>query len=154
MRRSNRWIGLAVVLLLVVTVAAVAQGRPGRNNQGRSQPQSGTCCWQCQTLDLETTRTVIGTVTDFTGGPGVGTPTVSLDAPGEELAIVIGPYRLWAASGLTIEAGRELEVTFATCLQTAKLVAIQVKDLETGAVVQLRDPKTGKPLAGPWSGRR
>lgn len=100
--------------------------------------------------DMSAVTTVTGTVVSITAEVGAGYPTLVLLAGGQELTIYISPYRLIAASGLLIEPGMELEVTYAPAETTSGtvLLAISITDPVTGIVVQLRDPETGFPLTG------
>ncbi|HSG38139.1 MAG TPA: hypothetical protein VLE27_00755 [Thermoanaerobaculia bacterium] len=152
MKRSILWFALTATLLLV-TVAAVAQPGtgPGRRGAGGGP---GTGCMACANLDLTTVETMTGTLVSLEGGPGEGVPTLTLKDGDDTMEIVIGPYRLWAASGLEIHPGEEVTVTFATCDKTGHRVAMAVKDEKTGRTVQLRDPETGKPLVSGHRGRR
>lgn len=152
MKRSTFWLALTAILLLVA-VAAVAQPGTGPNRRGTGVGP-GAGCLACATLDLTTVETVTGTLASLEGGPGEGVPTLTLKDGDDTMEIVIGPYRLWAASGLEIDPGEEVTVTFATCDETGHRVAMAVKDEETGRTVQLRDPETGKPLISGRRGRR
>lgn len=148
MKRLMNWLAMAVIALLVAA-AALAQTP---NRRGTGNP--GTGCLACQSLDLKKVETLTGTAVSLEGGPGEGVPTLILKDGADELEIVIGPYRLWAASGLEVTPGEELTVTYAPCVKTSHLVALSVTEEETGKTVQLRDPKTGLPLSFGGRGRR
>lgn len=107
-------------------------------------------------LDLTKVETVTGDVVSWSGGPGIGEPTLVLTAGGEELTISVGPYWAWLASGIEAETGKELTVTYAPCTARDRLAALSVTDEETGETAQLRDPATGFPIAprGTRGGRR
>lgn len=144
MKRSTIWISMTAILLLVA-MAALAQPGNGSKRRG-SGVDPGTGCLGCVSLDLKKVETVTGTAVAVEGGPGVGVPTLILKDGAVDLEIVIGPYRLWAASGLEVTPGEALTVTYAPCAKTGYLVALSVTEEETDKTVQLRDPKTGQPL--------
>lgn len=151
MKRSTLWISLFAIVLLFAALAAVAAPPNQGRARGSGRPGAGFGPGDCLAAlgpDLTAVQTVTGTAVSLTGGPGEGRPTLTLTAGGEDLAIVLGPYRLWAASGLAIEAGEELTVTYAPCQKDDCLVALAVTDEATGTTVQLRDPETGLPVGG------
>lgn len=151
MKRSSIWLALSVILLLVA-VAAMAQ--TGNANRRGPVGHPGPGCMACQGLDLSSVETLTGIAVAIEGGPGEGVPTLVLKDGSEELEIVIGPYRVWAASGIEVTPGEELTVTFVPCTNDGHLVALSVLEEETGKTVQLRDPKTGLPLSYGRRGRR
>ncbi len=106
----------------------------------------------CAGPDMSQAETLSGKVTAFSGGPGEGLPTVTLDVGGSSREIVVGPFHALAASGLKLEPGQDLTVTVAPSPQ-GHLVAVSVVDPVTGATLQLRDPETGRPLMGRHHGR-
>ncbi|HEX6865189.1 MAG TPA: hypothetical protein VF414_20330 [Thermoanaerobaculia bacterium] len=144
MKRSTIWLAMTAILLLV---AMTALAQPGNGSKRRgSGVDPGTGCLGCVSLDLKKVETVTGTAVAVEGGPGEGVPTLILKDGAVDLEIVIGPYRLWAASGLEVTPGEALTVTYAPCAKTGYLVALSVTEEETDKTVQLRDPKTGQPL--------
>lgn len=152
MKRSSIWFALSVILLLIAVVT-MAQGGPGPSRRG-PVGHPGTGCMACQGLDLSSVETLTGIAVAIEGGPGEGVPTLILRVGGEELEIVIGPYRVWAASDIEVTPGEELTVTFVPCTNDGHLVALSVIEEETGKTVQLRDPETGLPLSYGRRGRR
>ncbi|HSK78879.1 MAG TPA: hypothetical protein VLQ45_20660 [Thermoanaerobaculia bacterium] len=156
MKRSTLGTLLFAAVLLLAAFAAVA-APPNQGRRGSGQPGPGFGPGHCLVMpgpDLTAVRTVTGTAVSLTGGPGRGTPILALTAEGEDLSLLLSPYRLWAASGLEIEAGQELTVTYAPCQKNDCLLIFSVTDEATGKTVQLRDPETGLPLGGaPGRGR-
>ncbi len=101
--------------------------------------------------DPATLTTATGWVVGLTGGPGQGFPTLVLDLGGEELALVVSPYRTWRLSGFETAPDQKLEVSYMKAERdgVTHWVAVSVSDPATGATVQLRDPETGLPVVGP-----
>jgi len=124
----------------------------GRGTGGRGQGGGGSSVgnvvagWAA--IDMEQAATVTGTVVSITAEAGVGYPTLVLASGDGELTLLVSPYRLVASSGLLIEPGMELTVSFAPAETTDGTVylAISITDPVTGIVIQLRDPETGFPL--------
>jgi hypothetical protein len=147
-----------IALLILAGTVAFAQPGPGAGPNARVRPGTGMgCLGGCPGLDLAAVQTVTAKVVSFTGGAGEGAPTLNLAADGGDLAIVVGPYRLWAASGLSAEAGSLVTVTYAPCEASGAFVAVSITDAE-GKTVQFRDPETGLPVGGKagkprWRGR-
>lgn len=101
--------------------------------------------------DLDQARVFVGTVRDFTGGPGEGVPTLVLATAAGDVTIVVGPYRRLARAGLAIAADMALEVTAAPagCEGQEHLVALAVKDPATGVEFSLRgEPRGSKHRRG------
>ena len=124
-------------------------GGTGTGGPGGAGTGSGSGPANGSGLDMSQVETVSGAVVSFDGQAGAGEPVVVLDAAGELLEITVSPYQPIAASGLVIEPGVTLTVTFAPtlCDDESHLVAISVVDDATGVLVQLRDPETGFPMA-------
>lgn len=97
--------------------------------------------------DLSRKATIDGTVKSFTGGFRQGRPTVVLLTAEAEKSVLVSPFRALRASGLVIAEGARLELVVApvTFEGQEAWVALSVKDLATGATVQLRDASTGRP---------
>lgn len=151
MKRSTLWTSLFAIVLLLAAFAVMAAPPNQGRTRGSGGPGAGFGTGDCLATpgpDLTAMQTVTGTAVSLTGGPGVGRPTLTLAAGGEELSLILGPYRFWAASGLAIESGAELTVTYAPCKKDECLIAFAVTDEATGKTVQLRDPETGLPLGG------
>jgi len=106
-------------------------------------------------LDMSAVATASGTVAAFSGGPGQGTPTLTLHTADGDLDLMVSPYRTLAAADLSLDNGRALKVAYAPVAGTdgEVLAALSVTDSATGVSVQLRDSTTGMPLAGGF-GRR
>lgn len=106
-------------------------------------------------LDMSAASTATGTVKAFTGGPGEGTPTLTLQTAAGDLEILVSPYRTLAAADLSLDTGRSLEIVYAPVAGTdgELLAAVSLTDTGTGLTVQLRDPETGTPSAA-GRGRR
>lgn len=126
-------------------------GGHGRGHgHGRGGQGSGTCPNGWAGPDMAAAVTVDATVVSVDAEPGAGTPTVVINADGDELTILVSPYRLLVASGLVLEEGSEISITYApvTTDTSTHLVAISITDLVSGVTAQLRDPETGFPLIG------
>ena len=144
MKRSVIW--LAAMVILLMAAGAMAQGGKGRDQRGGTNGNPGSACLSCAGLNMDAVKKVTGTVVELEGGPGKGIPTLTLQDGGDELEIVVGPYRLWVASGLEVTPGEELTVIYATCTNDGHLVALEVTEEETGTTVQLRDLVSGMPV--------
>lgn len=98
--------------------------------------------------DMTAVATVTGTVEGWSGGLGEGRPTLSLEAAGEQLDVLVSPYRTWIGGGIEPVPGQLLEVTYAPVLwdQETHNVAIKVTDPTSGITVELRDAETGFPV--------
>jgi len=101
--------------------------------------------------DPATLTTATAWVVGFTGGPGLGLPTLILDLGGEELALVLSPYRTWRLSGFETTPDQQLQVSYMKAERegVSHWVAVSVSDPATGATAQLRDPETGLPVPVP-----
>lgn len=131
---------LAVTALAVgVTGTSLAQGRRSGTGSGPG-------------LDAASVSTVIGTVTSFSAGAGVGRPSLVVNTDsGSTQTFVLGPYRLLQAQSFTLAAGERVEVKALACATgEEKLVAIEVRNLTRGLTLNLRD-EDGKPV---WMGSR
>lgn len=127
-------------------------GGRGRGGWGHGQGQGrgrGPEAGQCDGTgpDLSRKATLDGTVKSFTGGFRQGRPTLVLLTSGGEKSVLVSPFRALRASGLVIAEGMRLEVVVApvTVDQQEAWVALSVKDLATGATVELREASTGRP---------
>ena len=104
-------------------------------------------------VDLSTVRTVSGTVSSVTMGPGLQHPSFVLaEAGGESLTVELGPYWFLVANSFSLAVGDSVTATVANCASRtdSDVVAFSVQDLTTGASITLRD-ENGKPL---WKGKR
>lgn len=113
----------------------------GAGHGSRGSGCSGACAgW---TFDFSAALTVTGTVVAFTGGPGVGMPLLTLEADGETLVLVAGPWYVWQAAGYLPGEGDVLEVTYVPTHQNGEdfLVLTQVVEAASGLTVILRDPE-------------
>lgn len=130
--------------------AAVAGPAAGSSQLAVRQRQCGGAG-----LDMSAVSTATGTVKAFTGGPGEGTPTLTLQTAAGDLDILVSPYRTLAAADLSLDTGRSLEIVYAPVAGTdgELLAAVSLTDTGTGLTVQLRDPETGTPSAA-GRGRR
>ncbi len=102
--------------------------------------------------DLSQVTTFEGTVAAFAGEPGLGLPILTLTTPDGDVAIVVSPYWVLLAAGVTYTEGQSLSVLAAPVYAegTAYWVAISVTDLATGFTLEFRDTSTGRPIgAGP-----
>ena len=105
-------------------------------------------------LAMDQVETVTGVVVSFPSEPGVGNPIMELSVEGQTLEILVSPFSVVYAAGLTVEPGTELTVTFAPTIDDpAVLVTIAIIDPVTGLTIQLRDPETGFPMTGQRRGR-
>lgn len=131
---------------------------PGAGNGPGSGPhgnrnRGGQCDWTGPDMTQVTTAT--GTVLSLDVGFGNPRPSVSLEVGGEDLEIMLMPYAPIAAAGFLIEAGTELQVTYAPWTAFGGeevLVALSITDPVTGTMIQLRDPETGYPVTGGGGG--
>ncbi len=106
--------------------------------------------------DMTAVTTVTGTVEGFSGGAGMGRPTLRLEVAGERIDVLVAPYRTWIAGGIEPAPGQLLEVTYApvTWAQGTQYVAVSVTDPASGITVDLRDDETGFPAGGRgWRGQ-
>ncbi len=124
-------------------------GEPAGPHDGQG-PGGGSGPFYWHAPDMTRVTTVTGVVTAFEGGVGTGSPLLALETAEATLSILVSPFHLLDASGLVIEPGMELVVTYAPVVDdgTPVLLAIAVTDPVTGLTVQLRDPETGLPLSG------
>lgn len=93
--------------------------------------------------------TATGQVVGFLGGPGVGTPVLTLDLDGTWTDFRVSPYFAWKTAGWIPEEGQVLTVTYIDVHTAEDVVhlAISVYDPDTGMTLYLRDPETGRPSA-------
>ena len=98
--------------------------------------------------DLSRTTTFAGSVVSFTGGPGVGLPTLVMTTANGEVSIVLSPYRALVQADYAPAAGSQVEVKAAPVTLDAQehWVALTIKDVATGLEVVLRNAETGLPL--------
>jgi len=103
-------------------------------------------------VDLSTVRTVSGTVSSVTMGPGLQHPSFVLaETGGETLAVELGPYWYLVANSFSLAVGDSVTATVANCASRtgSEVVALSVQDLTMGASITLRD-ENGMPL---WKGK-
>lgn len=100
--------------------------------------------------ELGRTATFSGAVVSFSGGPGVGFPTLTVDTAQGEMAFRLSPYRALRRAGYEPSAGARVEVTAAPVVVDGQdhWVALSLRDVATGVTVTLRDPATGLPFGG------
>ncbi len=125
---------------------------PGDGPNGNRNP-GGQCDWTGP--DMTQVATATGTVLSLDVGFGNPRPSVFLEVEGEEVEIMLMPYAPIAAAGFLIEAGTELQVTYAPWTAFGGeevLVALSITDPVTGMTIQLRDPETGYPVTGGGGG--
>lgn len=99
--------------------------------------------------DMDAARDLDGVVVSFSGGPGVGRPTLILAVGGVETAVVASPYRVLQNAGVAFVAGERWLARVAPSADGTHLVALTLKNPATGFELVLRDPETGLPL---WTG--
>ena len=135
------------------TTGRATAGGPGTATASRLGTRTRACGGTG--LDMSSVSTVTGTVAAFSGGPGQGTPTLTLHTAEGDLELLVSPYRALAAAGLPLDSGRSLEIVYAPVAGSGGdlIAAISVTDTATGATVQLRDAGSGTPFA-PTRGRR
>lgn len=102
--------------------------------------------------DMAQLATFTGTVSSFTGGPGVGRPTLVLATAAGEKTFLVAPYRAIIDAGLTLAQGASLTLTAAPNVNQ-EWVVVTLKDNATGAELVLRDAQTGLPIGGGRRGR-
>ncbi len=106
--------------------------------------------------DLGRTATFSGVVKSFSGAPGVGFPTLTVDTAQGETAIQLSPYRALRRSGYEPTAGARVEVTAAPVVVDGQdhWVALAITDVASGVTITLRDSSTGLPFSGGRCARR
>ena len=98
--------------------------------------------------DLTQVTTYEGTVAAFAGEPGLGLPVLTLTTADGDVDIVVSPYWVLLAAGVTYTEGQSLSVVAAPVYAEGGTywVAITITDLATGFTLELRDPATGRPI--------
>jgi len=152
--QSTTWTGpktVAVVLsitLLTVLLAITALGASGGGSGPgpAANPGTGT-----PLFDPASVVTLEGPVVSFVAGPGVGTPTLTLDdAALGETAVHLGPYWFLIEADFAATAGDVVRLTaFACPVCNTDYVALSVDNLTTGTAITLRKDD-GTPL---WLGK-
>ncbi len=123
-------------------------GRRGPGFGGGMGSQNGTC--NGNGPDMTRVATFDATIVSFTGGPGVGLPTLVVSTASGNKTLLVAPYHAVMAAGLTFTAGAKFSITAAPVLNNGveEWVVIRLRDLTTGFELALRDATTGYPLAG------
>lgn len=121
----------------------------GKGPGGGTMRQGGRHLCDGGGPDLAEAATFTGVVKSFTGGAGVGFPTLVLTTSAGEVSIVLSPYRALLQAGYTPTAGAQVEVKTApvTADGVEHWVALTVTDVASGLQIVLRDPETGLPIA-------
>ena len=92
--------------------------------------------------DMARVATFNGTVASFTGGPGVGRPTLVLNTGAGAQEFLVAPYHAVLEAGLEFVPGASFTVTAAPN-EDNEWVVLTLKDNATGAELVLRDAETG-----------
>jgi hypothetical protein len=104
----------------------------------------------CNGAGPDLTRTAVfkGSIVSFTGGAGVGFPTVVIAATGGEVSVVLSPYYVLVQAGYTPTVGALVEVVAAPVSVDGQehFVALTFKDVATGLELVLRNVETGRPV--------
>ncbi|MGZ8710541.1 MAG: hypothetical protein ACXW28_09965, partial [Thermoanaerobaculia bacterium] len=124
----------------------------GNGNGPGNGPGNGRGNCNSTGPDMAQLATFTGTVSSFTGGPGVGRPTLILATTAGEKTFLVAPYRTVLDSGFTFAAGTSLTLTAAPNTN-GEWVVVTLKDNATGAELILRDAQTGLPVGGGRRGR-
>ena len=102
---------------------------------------------------MTTVTTVSGEVARFMVRPAKGDSHLRLDVGDRVLRILVTPFKKVEAAGMLLNRGDYLRVTYAlTKCSDPEMMALSLTDA-TGLTIQLRDPETGFPIAGPGYGR-
>ena len=98
--------------------------------------------------DLSQVTTYEGTVSAFAGEPGLGLPILTLTTADGDVDIVVSPYWVLLAAGVTYTEGQSLSVVAAPVIAEGGTywVALSITDLATGFTLEFRDPATGRPI--------
>lgn len=126
----------------------------GRGNGSGPGNGPGTGRGNCNGTgpDMAQLATFTGTVSSFSGGSGVGRPTLVLVTTAGEKTFLVAPYRTVLDAGFTFAQGTSLTLTTAPNANQ-EWVVVTLKDDTTGAELILRDAQTGLPMNGGRRGR-
>lgn len=120
----------------------------GNGPQGNENGGQGLCGGTGP--DMARAESLEGAVKSFSGGPGVGRPTLVFSTSKGDRTVVLSPYRALRVAGFTPAEGAKLTIRMApvTIDGTDEWVAISVSDPATGFTLALRDATTGRPQGG------
>lgn len=122
-----------------------AAGRRGGKGRGNgNQP--------CVGPDMTKQETFTGTIKSFTGGPGVGQPTLVVTTSAGDRTVVAAPYRTFVEADYQFVVGAQVTI-IAAPVPEGEWVVISLKDEASGVTFVLRDAQSGVP-AGGRGGRR
>jgi hypothetical protein len=127
--------GLALIMIALLYVGAIAQGRGPGNGMNRSQ------------LNEARLVTLTGLIGEIQVAAGQGTPSLRLSlGEGKEVTVILGPYRSLVEKNLDIKAGSHVSIQ---AIQSSRFentfAAVQIDNLDTRSTVTLRDPD-GMPM--------
>ncbi|MGZ8869178.1 MAG: hypothetical protein ACXW2P_12620 [Thermoanaerobaculia bacterium] len=120
-------------------------GRRGGNGPGNGRQN-------CVGPDMTKQETFTGTIKSFTGGPGLGQPTLVVATAAGDRTVFAAPYRPFLAAGYEFTAGAQVTIVAAPA-PAGEWVVISLKDEATGVTFVLRDAQTGLPVSGGRGGR-
>jgi hypothetical protein len=134
-----------------------ADGTPLANGPMRGGKQRGAGRGQgmgpgfgnqdCTGPDMAKAETVNGAIKSFSGGPGVGRPTLVVTTAAGDRTFMVSPYRAIIEAGYEFKAGAAVTIVAAPGAE-GEWVVISLKDDATGATLVLRDGTTGQPIGG------
>lgn len=120
-------------------------GRRGGNGPGNGNQN-------CIGPDMTKQETFTGTIKSFTGGPGVGRPTLVVTTSAGDRTVFAAPYRAFVEAEYAFTLGAQVTIVAAPAPE-GEWVVISLKDEATGVTFVLRDAQTGLPAAGGRGGR-
>jgi hypothetical protein len=133
------------------TGAAAGPGmQRGAGRRGGNGPANGS--QNCIGPDMTKQETFTGTIKSFTGGPGIGRPTLVVTTAAGDRTVIAAPYRPFIGAGYAFTAGAQVTIVAAPA-PAGEWVVISLKDEATGVTFVLRDAQTGLPAGGGRVGR-
>lgn len=101
----------------------------------------------CTGPDMTKVEVVNGSIKSFSGGPGIGFPTLVVTTAAGDRTFMVSPYRAILEAGYDFNAGAAVTIVAAPGAE-GEWVVISIKDDATGATLVLRDGTTGQPIGG------
>lgn len=139
---------IALALAAFATFPLVAQQGPG---YGRG---AGAGVAATSKVDVTKPSTVIGDVVSLKGGPGFGTPTLTVRVGGQEEAYVLGAYRYLTAQKFAPVAGDAVRLLLYACVECPQgSVVAEVENLTQKTTLKLRNADGTPVFAGRMGGR-